>query len=139
MTSTSFLNPFLQQESLGLMFVALGLAIIGMGYGRLRSKESLVMHRWIMSGAIILNLASILLVMLPSMFQYYTNLNVNYASTFSVLQVVHAIVGGPTVTLTMLFLFKDLPQPTARWMQITAVLWVLSVVVGAAVYYTMPS
>jgi hypothetical protein len=58
MASVNYLNPFLVQESLVLMFVALGLAIVGFGYGKLKNKESLYMHRWVMSGAIVLFLAS---------------------------------------------------------------------------------
>jgi len=41
MGSFSYMNLYLAQESIALMFVALGLAIIGIGYARLKTPESL--------------------------------------------------------------------------------------------------
>jgi hypothetical protein len=41
MGSFSYMNSYLAQESIALMFVALGLAIIGIGYARLKTPESL--------------------------------------------------------------------------------------------------
>jgi hypothetical protein len=49
------MNPLLEQESLTLVFVALGLGIIGMAFGRIKTKDSLHLHRWTMTGAIALN------------------------------------------------------------------------------------
>ncbi len=135
----NYLNSFLVQESIALMFVALGLAILGIGYGRLKTKEALQLHRWVMSGAIILNLISIFLVMIPSLFLYYINLSNSVSSGFSILQIVHSVEGIPAVILSVMYLFNDLPQPTKKWMRITAVLWITSIVLGAVVYYTMPS
>jgi uncharacterized membrane protein YozB (DUF420 family) len=121
------------------MFVALGLAIIGIGYARLKSKEFLQLHRWVMSGAIILTLVSIFFVMFPSFYIYYITPSNNFSSSFSILQIVHSALGVPPVTLTVMYLFNDLPQPTKKWMKITAILWIMSIVLGAVVYYTMPS
>jgi uncharacterized membrane protein YozB (DUF420 family) len=135
----NYMNSFLVQESITLMFVALGLAIIGLGYARLKSKEFLQLHRWVMSGAIILTLVSIFFVMLPSFYIYYITPSNNAASSFSILQIVHSALGVPPVTLTVMYLFNDLPQPTKKWMKITAILWIMSIVLGAVVYYTMPS
>ena len=135
----NYLNPFLEQESLTLMFVALGVGIIGMGFGRMRGKDFLQLHRWVMTGAVLLNLASVFLVMLPSLFGFYINPNVNLSSSFSILQTVHGVIGFPTVTMTLLFVFNDLPKPTKKWMRITAVLWITSIALGAVVYYIMPS
>jgi uncharacterized membrane protein YozB (DUF420 family) len=135
----NYLNSYLQQESLTMMLVALGLAIIGIGYARLRSKESLQLHRWIMSGAVFLNLISIFAVMFPSLFIYYINPSDAITSPFSVLQIIHMAIGFPAVVLSVMYVFNDLPQPPQRWMQITAVLWIMSIALGAIVYYTMPS
>ncbi len=138
-TSFNYMNSFLVQESIAIMFVALGLVIIGMGYGRIKNKEFLKLHRWALSGAIILNLVSIFFVMVPSLWIYYTTLSNDALSGFSILQIFHSAEGVPAVILSLMFLFNDLPQPTKKWMRITAVLWIVSVVLGAAVYYTMPS
>jgi len=135
----NYLNAFLQQESLTLMFVALGLAIIGVGYARIKTKESFLLHRWIMSGAVFLNLISIGVVMLPSLFIYYINPSDAVTSPFSTLQITHVVIGFPAVVLSLMYVFNDLPQPTKKWMQITAALWILSIALGAIVYYTMPN
>jgi uncharacterized membrane protein YozB (DUF420 family) len=138
-TSAGYLNSFLVQESISLMFVALGLAIIGVGYARLKSKESLQLHRWIMGGATVLTLVSIFFVMIPSIYIYYIAPTVSFFSSFSILQIIHSAVGVPPVILTVMYLFKDLPQPTKKWMRITVFLWFVSIALGAIVYYTMPS
>jgi uncharacterized membrane protein YozB (DUF420 family) len=138
-TSAGYLNSFLVQESISLMFVALGLAIIGVGYARLKSKESLQLHRWIMGGATVLTLVSIFFVMIPSIYIYYIAPTVTFFSSFSILQIIHSAVGVPSVILTVMYLFKDLPQPTKKWMRITVILWFVSIALGAIVYYTMPS
>ncbi len=135
----NYMNSFLVQESISLMFVALGLAIIGLGYARLKSKEFLQLHRWVMSGAIILTLVSIFFVMFPSLIIYYITPSNSASSSFSILQLIHSAIGVPPVTLTVMYLFNDLPQPTKKWMKITAALWIISIALGAVVYYTMPS
>jgi uncharacterized membrane protein YozB (DUF420 family) len=138
-STINYLTPSLVQESISLMFVALGLAILGIGYARLRSKESLQLHRWVMGGATVLTLVSIFFVMFPALIIYYIAPSVSFFSTFSVLQVVHSAIGVPPVILTVMYLFNDLPQPTKKWMKVTAILWLVSIVLGAVVYYTMPS
>jgi uncharacterized membrane protein YozB (DUF420 family) len=138
-STINYLTPSLVQESISLMFVALGLAILGIGYARLRSKESLQLHRWVMGGATVLTLVSIFFVMFPALIIYYIAPSVSFFSSFSVLQVVHSAIGVPPVILTVMYLFNDLPQPTKKWMKVTAILWLVSIVLGAVVYYTMPS
>ncbi len=92
-----------------------------------------------MSGAIILTLISIFFVMIPSFYIYYISPSSNASSSFSILQIVHSALGVPPVTLTVMYLFNDLPQPTKKWMKITAILWLVSIALGAIVYYAMPS
>ncbi len=134
-----FPNALLQQESLTLNFVALGLGIIGMTYGRLKGEDSLQLHRWIMTGAIMLNLVSILVVMLPSMYNFYINPAMDDLSSFSFLQIIHGVVAFPAVTMAMIFAFNDLPTQTKKWMRIASALWVTSIVLGGIVYFTMPN
>lgn len=138
-STINYLNSFLVQESISLMFVALGLAILGIGYARLRSKESLQLHRWVMGGATVLTLISIFFVMFPALIIYYIAPSINLFSSFSILQIVHSAIGVPPVILTVMYLFNDLPQPTKKWMKIAAILWLVSIALGAVVYYTMPS
>jgi uncharacterized membrane protein YozB (DUF420 family) len=138
-STINYLNQFLVQESISLMFVALGLAILGIGYARLRSKESLQLHRWVMGGATVLTLVSIFFVMFPALIIYYIAPSVSFFSSFSILQIFHSAIGVPPVILTVMYLFNDLPTLTKKWMKITAILWIVSIALGAVVYYTMPS
>ena len=135
----NYMNNFLVQESIALMFVALGLTILGIGYARIKNKESLQLHRWVMGGATVLTLVSIFFVMFPSLIIYYIAPSVSFFSSFSILQIVHSTIGVPPVILTVMYLFNDLPQPTKKWMRITVALWLISIVLGAFVYYIMPS
>ncbi len=132
-----FPNALLQQESLTLNFVALGLGIIGMAYGRFKGRDGLLLHRWIMTGAILLNVVSIFVVMLPSMYNFYINPSMDFLSSFSFTQIIHGIVAFPAVTMAVIFAFNDLPTQTKKWMRITAVFWVASIVLGGIVYFTM--
>jgi hypothetical protein len=104
------ISPLLQQESLTLVFVSLGLGIIGMAFGRIKNKDSFQLHRWIMTGSIALNLIAIFVVMFPSLYIFYSNPSRSVVSSFSILQIVHIIVGFPATVLALLFAFKDLPQ-----------------------------
>jgi uncharacterized membrane protein YozB (DUF420 family) len=132
-------NALLEQESLMLIFVALGLGIIGMGFGRIRNRDFLQVHRWIMTGAVTLNLVAIFVVMFPSLYSFYTAQNTNAYSGFSVLQIIHSVLGFPAITAALIFSFNDLPRGTRKWMLITAILWLTSIALGAIVYITMPS
>lgn len=122
-----------------MMIAALGLAVVGIGYARIKTKDFLRLHRWVMSGAVFLNLAAIFAVMFPSLFLYYTAPSNSFSSPFSVLQIIHLAIGFPAAALSLMFVFNYLPQPTKKWMQVTAIVWILSVILGAVVYYAMPS
>ncbi len=133
----SYMNSYLTTISISLMMVALGIAVCGIGFARLKTAESLKVHRWMMSGAIALSMISIFFVMFPSFYIYYAG-NYPLTSGFSILQIIHSAEGVPTAILSAMYLFNDLPQPTNKWMRITAFLWFAGVALGAAVYYTMP-
>jgi uncharacterized membrane protein YozB (DUF420 family) len=134
-----FPNALLEQESLTIIFVALGLGIVGMAYGRIKGKESLQLHRWIMTGAVVLNFVAIFIVMFPSLFNFYTNPEMDMLSSFSFLQIIHGIVAFPAINMALIFALRDLPTQTRKWMRTTAILWVTSIALGAIVYFTMPN
>ena len=139
-TSTSLvIPPLLAQESLMLVFVALGLGIIGFAFGKIKNKDSFQLHRWIMTGAVGLTLIGTLVVMLPSLIFFYINPNMNVTSDFSILQIVHSIIGFPAMALALIFAFNDVPENTKKWMVATAILWLTSITLGAVVYFTMPN
>ncbi len=137
MNGFTYMNNYLTTISISLMLVALGIAISGIGFARLKSEEGRRVHRWMMSGAVILSLTSIAFVMFPSLYIYYTG-GYSITSSFSILQIIHSVEGAPAVALSLMYLFNKLPTPTSKWMRATAVLWIASVTLGAAVYYTMP-
>jgi uncharacterized membrane protein YozB (DUF420 family) len=120
------------EASLILMFVALGFGIVGISLA-----DSFKLHRLIMTGAVVLNLIAIFVLMFPSIFLYYINLNNSVSSPLSALQIIHAAVGFPAVTLSLMYVFNDLPQPTRRWMITTAALWVVNIALGVLVYLTI--
>ncbi len=136
-SSFTYMNNYLTTISISLMLVALGIAISGIGFARLRTMEGQKVHRWMMSGGVILSLISISLVMFPSLFMYYLG-GYSITSGFSILQIIHSVEGAPAVALSLMYLFNDLPTHTRKWMRITAVLWITSVALGVAVYWTMP-
>jgi len=138
-SSNLVIPPLLAQESLTLIFVALGLSVIGFAFGKIKVKDSLQLHRWIMTGAVGLTLIATLIVMLPSLVFYYINPNMNTTSAFSILQIFHSIIGFPAMALTIIFALNDLPKNTKKWMIITAILWITSIALGAVVYFTMPN
>ena len=139
MSGGMVMSPLMEEVALTLMFVALGLGAIGIGFGRLREGSAFQLHRWIMTWAMAINLIVIFLVMFPSMFLFYTDPNVNAFSPFSILQLVHGVVGFPAVVLGLMYVTRDLPQNLKKWMKITAILWLATIAIGAVVYITMPS
>jgi uncharacterized membrane protein YozB (DUF420 family) len=128
----------LSQATLTLMFVVLGILLMGIGYGYLaKSKESLLQHRWSMTIAIALGTAAILLVMVPSAFRFYIDPDVQFFSTLSIITVIHGVIGVPAIVIGVIYAFGDLPQKIKRWMRWAAVFWVISLVLGVVVFLQM--
>jgi uncharacterized membrane protein YozB (DUF420 family) len=126
------------QITLALMFVALGIALSGIGYGfLLKTKERLLQHRWQMTIAIGLVLAAIFLVMFPSLYAFYSDPDLEVFSSLSIMTMIHAIVGGPTITIAIIYAFGDLPQKVKIWMRRAAVLWIASLILGTVLFLQM--
>jgi uncharacterized membrane protein YozB (DUF420 family) len=126
------------QTTLTVMFVILGIILIGMGFGLVaKNKESLLMHRWSMSVAVALTSAAILLVMLPAAFNFYVDPDLQFLSSLSIMTLIHAIIGVLALTLGLIYAFGDLPQKVKRWMRWAAIFWVGSLVLGTIVFLEM--
>lgn len=70
------------QATLTLMFVVLGVILIGISFGLFaKNKESLRLHRWIMFTAVGLACIAIFLVMTPSIFRFYIDPDVKFFSS----------------------------------------------------------
>jgi uncharacterized membrane protein YozB (DUF420 family) len=133
------LNALLEQEAMTIIFVSLGLGVVGIGFGWFKNKDLLQMHRWVMTSVIILNLLAIYIVMFPSLLTFYYDPMMDKNSPFATLQVIHSLIGLPTVAFALIFASNHLPKPTKRWMHITALFWLTSITLGAIVYFTMPN
>ncbi len=86
-----------------------------------------------------LALMPIFFVMFPSLYNFYTNPAMNDFSTFSIVQLIHGIIGFPAITISVIFAFNDLPKKTRKWMRYDAILWLTTIALGAIVYFTMPN
>ncbi len=128
----------LSQATLTLMFVVLGVLLIGIGYGFLnKNKEGFLLHRWTMTGAIILALLAIFFVMLPSFIRFYIDPDVQFFSQLSATTIIHGIIGIPAIVISVIYAFGDLPQKTRIWMRWAAALWVVSLVLGVLLFLDM--
>ncbi len=128
----------LSQTTLTIMLVVLGMALIGFGIGKLsNNKENYQLHRWILTSGLILTVGSILLVMLPAAFRFYTDPDVMVFSSISIVTVVHGIIGFPAVAIGIIFAFGDLPKSVKKWMQRTAAFWILATTSGIVLFLVM--
>ena len=121
-----------------LMFVVLGLLLNGMGFGRVvKTKESLLYHRWILSAAVVLTLLAVFLVMLPSAFRFYIDPDVMSFSNVSITTAIQGIVGVPAVAIAVICAFGDLPLKVRKWMRLTASLWIADIGLGVVLFLQM--
>ncbi len=126
------------QTTLTVMFVVLGLVLIGISFGRFtKSKESLLQHRWTLTVAVALTLGAVFFVMLPSAFVYYVDPDVQFLSSLSLTTIVHAVVGVPAVVTGLIYVFGDLPVKVKKWMRITATLWISVLALGVVMFLQM--
>jgi uncharacterized membrane protein YozB (DUF420 family) len=128
----------LSQLTLTLMFVVLGILLMGIGFGFLaKSKESLLQHRWSMTVVIIIASAAIFLVMVPSAFRFYIDPDVEFFSTLSIMTIIHGVIGVPAIVIGVIYALGDLPQKTKSWMRWAAAFWVISLLLGVIVFLEM--
>ncbi len=126
------------QATLSLMFVVLGMTLIGISFGFiLKTKERLLQHRMVLSAAIALGLGSIFLVMIPSAFAFYIDPDLEFFSSLSFTTMIHGILGVPAVTTALIYAFGDLPIHTKKWMRITALLWIADLGLGVVLFFQM--
>lgn len=126
------------QTTLTLMFVVLGMLLIGITFGFVeKTKEKLLQHRWILSAAIALTLGAVFLVMVPAAFTFYIDPDVEFFSGLSLTTIAHGVVGVFAVTTAVIYAFGDLPQNVKKWMRITALLWIADLGLGVVLFIQM--
>ena len=128
----------ISQATLSLMFVVLGMVLIGIGLGYItKTQEKLLQHRWVLSAAIALTLGAVFLVMIPAAFTFYIDPDLEFFSGLSFTTLIHGILGVPAVTTALIYAFGDLPQNVKKWMRITAVFWIADVGLGVVLFVQM--
>jgi uncharacterized membrane protein YozB (DUF420 family) len=126
------------ETSLTLMLVVLGVLFIGISYGGFaKSKERILLHRWSMSVTVVLAIGVILLVMLPSAFNFYVDPNLQFFSSLSIITFIHAVAGVFAITLGLIYALGDLPQKVKQWMRWAAIFWAISLGLGLFVFLEM--
>jgi uncharacterized membrane protein YozB (DUF420 family) len=128
-------SPVTSQTVLTLMFVVLGIVIMGVGFGYIgKNKEALLQHRWTLTAALVLTLAPTFLVMVPTLFRFYTDPDVMVFSSISITQMVHTPVAIPALGTAIIYAFGKLPKNVKKSMRWTAALWVASIVIGVVLF-----
>jgi uncharacterized membrane protein YozB (DUF420 family) len=126
------------QATLSLMFVVLGMILIGISLGIVtKTKEKLLQHRWVLSAAIALTLGAIFFVMIPAAFSFYIDPDLEFFSAISFTTLIHGVIGVPAITTALIYAFGDLPQHVRKWMRITAVLWIADLGLGVVLFVQM--
>ncbi len=131
-------SPVVSQTVLTLMFVVLGVILVGIGFGYAsKSKESIMQHRWTLTTALILTLFPLLFVMVPTMYRFYVDPDVMVFSSISLTQIVHTAVAVPALASAIMFATGRLPASVKKSMRWAAVFWVASLVLGVLLFLQM--
>jgi uncharacterized membrane protein YozB (DUF420 family) len=132
------ISPVTSQTVLTLMFVVLGILLVGIGFGYIgKNKEILMQHRWTLTAVLILTLAPTLLVMVPAMYVFYTDSDVMVFSSISITQIAHAAVSIPALATASMYAFGKLPSNVKKGMRWTAALWIASIILGVLIFLQM--
>jgi uncharacterized membrane protein YozB (DUF420 family) len=117
-----------------LQFVILGVLFFGILSVK---RKRLNLHGYIAFTAVALNALSILVVMLPSASRIMAGAS---QSGFTMIVAAHSILGFIVEALGAYILLRwrfQTPGPPCWRMRVLAVLWTLSVLLGALVYYML--
>jgi len=115
-----------------LQLIIFAFFLIGMYYIK-GPKRILKKHRLFMGIAVVLNAASIFLIMGRS---FLANLGLIVEKFYEfgpLVTWIHAITGGPAEILGATFFFKH-PKKTRLWMRVTSTLWTISLLLGLVFY-----
>jgi uncharacterized membrane protein YozB (DUF420 family) len=131
--------PVVSQTVMSIMFVSLGVFLVGVGFGFLiKSKDGLLQHRWVLSSAVLLTLGAIFFGMLPSLIRYYGDTDVEFYSALSAVTIVHVMVSAPAIIMATYYLLGILPKKDLKkYMRWTAALWIASFLIGLFLFLQM--
>src|SRR5512135_729255 len=128
----------ISQATLMIMFVVLGIVLIGVGFGKIaKTKESLMQHRWALTAAVALAFIAVFTVMVPSTFRFYIDPDLMLFSNMSITTMIHGVIGVFAVATGLIYALGDLPVNVKKWMRTTAVLWLADIAIGVVLYLQM--
>jgi hypothetical protein len=131
-------SPVVSQTVLTLMFVILGVMLVGFGFAHAAKKrEGLLKHRCTVTTAIILTAIPVVVVMLPTMYRFYSDSDVMVFSATSVLQLIHGAISIPALATGIVYAFGKLPQNVKMGMRWAAGLWIASIILGVVLFLQM--
>ena len=131
-------SPVVSQTALTVMFVVLGIILVGMGFGYVsKTKENLLQHRWMLTTASALALGVIFLVMFPTLVRFYGDQDVEWFSSLSVMTAIHSFVAAPAIITAVYYVFGIVPKNSKKWMRWTAALWIASIALGTLLFLQM--
>jgi uncharacterized membrane protein YozB (DUF420 family) len=90
-----------------------------------------------MTIAVIFTLSVVFIVMLPAAYAFYTDQDLAFFSSISIITLIHGMAGVPAILLGLLYAFGDLPQKTKEWMRLAAVFWVATLILGIILFFVM--
>jgi hypothetical protein len=121
-----------------VMFAVLGIMIVGLAIiFASRNKESLLRHRWILTTAVIIAVIPVVVVMLPTMYRFYTDSDLMVFSATSILQLIHGAISIPALATGIVYAFGKLPRNVKMGMRWAAGLWIASIILGVVLFLQM--
>jgi hypothetical protein len=121
-----------------VMFAVLGIMVVGFAIiFASKNKESLLRHRWILTAAVIIAAIPVVVVMLPTMYRFYTDSDVMVFSATSTLQLIHGAISVPALATGIVYAFGKLPHNVKMGMRWAAGLWIASIILGVVLFLQM--
>jgi hypothetical protein len=115
-----------------LQIIILVILLVGFKFGKSKTVKSLKTHGRIMELVVLLNAASILLVMGPVFVTAFEAV-LSEISTGFPLTMVHHLLGLIAEILGIVFVFRK-PRNVRLWMRVTFVVWLIALAFGLAFY-----
>ena len=126
------------QANAALQLVTLALLLLGVGIKR---RKKFILHGVTMLGAVVLNLLSFVLVMLPSLLRMEI-ISTQPLHVISLVTVIHSSIGSLVVILGIWLLaswqLRSSPAMCFKHrlrMRVTATLWLVALLIGFILYY----
>jgi uncharacterized membrane protein YozB (DUF420 family) len=125
--------PLASTLNLGLQIIVLLILLVSITFAKKGTKEGFTTHERLMAIAILLNLAGVILVMIPSLIAF-VSIGSAAIPTIIALEIPHGTFGFLGLVFGIAFVFDKKPKNLKRWMDLTALFWFLAVILGIVQY-----